>query len=169
MSLVLVEEVEGRSDGWTSSNLEVLFFTRRGGGPSRRRSPSYKRGGYRRRGRGQSPHTLCALAAYGQDLTLVPVFGRGRAPCLTLPVRCTAGAWAGLLAFSIYGRRSYSKDDIRDSRSRSRLPTNWLLVLFRFVHFIHLPRVTCFMVSHWARSPYSSSFPSELYSRPRDA
>ena len=69
----------------------VSLSTRRSGGPSGRRSPKYERGGY-----GDVILILCIPAAHGRDLTLVPVLGRGRPPCFTLPLRGTAGARAGV-------------------------------------------------------------------------
>ena len=48
--------------------------------------------------------------------------------------------------FMSRGRKNHRKDDIRDSRSKSRSPRSWLPVHLQFVHLIYFPRVTCFMV-----------------------
>lgn len=60
--------------------------------------------------------------------------------------------------FMSRGRKNHSKDDIRDSRSKSRSPRNWLLVHLQFVHLIYSPRITCFMV------PTGQLFPFVIHS-----
>ncbi|KAA1466299.1 RNA-binding domain-containing protein [Dentipellis sp. KUC8613] len=92
---------------------------RRGGLGPRRRSPSYERGGYGRRGRSRSP-SYSVRSSRSRSRSLSRSRSRSRSASYSSYSRYSRSR-SRSRSYS-RGRRSNSRDDIRDSRSRSPPP-----------------------------------------------
>ncbi|KAI0320605.1 hypothetical protein OF83DRAFT_1052781 [Amylostereum chailletii] len=94
---------------------------RRGGLPPRRRSPSYERGGYGRRGRSRSP-SYSVRSSRSRSRSFSPSRSRSRSRSASYSSYSKYSRSRSRSRSHGRARRSFSRDDIRDSRSRSPVP-----------------------------------------------